>query len=98
MKRILYFVFALFIVSCSGYNSVQMSSTENRPSIIIPNGTSDAILYVDDISMGSTKQFRKKPLFVEEGVHLIRVIANNEILYQKKVFLNTGQVTTLRLN
>jgi hypothetical protein len=64
-----------------------------RPTIYVKGAVKEDILFVDSLKMGSAEQFNGNPkmLVIEEGVHIIEIRRNADVLYSEKIFISNGE-------
>jgi len=99
INKLIYLVLALsFVSSCNMYMPTSNIVTEEkRPSIIFSDQESKALIYVDGIKMGKIRDYSEKALFLESGVHLLKIVDGGNILYNKKVFITGEEIRKINL-
>lgn len=101
-NKITYLFFAILtsLLICSCNISLPTSNTTSKalkPSIIFPNSNSEALIYVDGIKMGKVNNYSNKSLLLESGTHSLKIIENDKIIYNKKIFISGEEIRTINL-
>ena len=71
----------------------------SQPSVIVQGAPSDAVLYVDGLSMGLAHQFDGKPkvLAVIEGVHTLEIHQGSAVIFHDKALFSSGETHPIKL-
>lgn len=85
------------LFSCSMPNTI-VRTVDDRPALAIKNAPENAVLIIDGINMGAANQFNGDPktLVVEPGTHTVRVMVNQEVLFEQRVFVE-GSLKTITI-
>jgi hypothetical protein len=100
MRKSIYFVALLSVFLFLGCSittpSTMVRTMDDRPTLAIKGASEIAMLYVDGLSMGLANQYNGEPntLAIEPGTHLVRVVVNNNVIYEQKVFVE-GSLKTI---
>lgn len=94
-----YIIFALLaltwaLCSCSMPSTV-VRTVDDRPTLAFKGVPEGAVLFVDGLNMGPAGQYDGDPtvLTVEPGTHVVRVIVNNEAIFEQRVFVESSLKT-----
>lgn len=74
-----------------------VTSEEQRPSIVFDDKKSKALIYVDGIKMGKVSDYSTKALFLESGTHLLKIVDNGKTIYKKKIFITGEEIRKINL-
>ena len=97
MKRYLLFALlalALTLCSCAMPSTV-VRTVDDRPTLAFKGAPENAVLIIDGIDMGPAAEYNGDPkvLTVESGTHNILVKVGNEVIFEKRVFLESSLKT-----
>ena len=98
-KYLAIWLFALcFTSSCNMYlPTSNVISNQKRPAIIFADHESKAIIYVDGIEIGKVANYSDKALLLESGTHQIKIVENDRILFNKKIFISGEEIRKINL-
>jgi hypothetical protein len=70
-------------------------TVDDRPTLAFKGAPEGALLYIDDLNMGTASQYNGEPrvLTIEPGTHTVRVILNNEVIYEQRIFVESSLKT-----
>ena len=95
-NKFIVLIFLLFILSGCAYSQTQVMAVDHRPTIVIKNAPSEALLYVDGLLVGNTVEYNGDPnsLTVESGTHKVEIrSASQALIYQETIFVESEQKT-----
>jgi hypothetical protein len=97
MRRILLIVLLILTCCICGCPMPQTSvrTIDDRPTLAIKGAPEGSILFVDGINIGTASQYDGDPnvLTVEPGTHIVRIIANDTVVYEQRVFVESSLKT-----
>ena len=70
-----------------------------QPGVTVQGAPSDAVLFVDGLSMGPAKQFDGNPkvLAVLEGVHTLEIHQGSTVIFHDKALFSNGETHPIKL-
>jgi hypothetical protein len=82
------------LCSCSMPSTV-VRTVDDRPTLAFKGAPEGAILFVDGLNMGPAGQYDGEPkvLAVETGTHVVRVMVNNQTIFEQRVFVESSLKT-----
>ena len=98
MKTSIAVLLALLLSACAlPQTTVRTGSTQ--PSLVVQGAPSNAVLFVDGLSMGPAQQFDGNPkvLAVLEGVHTLEVHQGSAVIFQEKALFSNGETHPIKL-
>lgn len=98
MKASIVAAFALALSACA-LPQTTVRTGSSQPGLIVQGAPSDAVLYVDGLSMGLARQFDGKPrvLAVLEGVHTLDIQQGSAVIFHDKAFFSSGETHPIKL-
>ncbi len=97
MKKVIVFsFFALVFTLCScAMPTTTVRTVDDRPTLAFKGAPEGALLYVDDLNMGQAAQYNgeSRVLTIEPGTHTVRVMLNNEVIYEQRIFVESSLKT-----
>lgn len=100
MKKTICFsmLLTVFLFSGCAMPTTSVRTVDDRPTLAIKGAPHGAVLFVDGLNMGLANKYDGDPtiLAVEPGTHIIRVIENNNTIYEQKVFVE-GSLKTITI-
>lgn len=84
----------LLLGGCASPNTT-VRTADDRPALAFQDAPKDALLFVDELSMGPANQYNGRPkvLMIEPGMHNVRVTVNSKILFEQRVFVESSTKT-----
>ncbi|MEO6421418.1 MAG: hypothetical protein ABIR84_01670 [Candidatus Nitrotoga sp.] len=88
------------LTACTQMPTEKQNVTDMRPNLsfkILDERFLDAKIYVDELDMGSIGEFREgvASLRIRSGSHHIRIIKNDQVLIEEKLYLGDGVNRTI---
>jgi len=70
-------------------------TVDDRPTLAFKGAPENAVLFVDGLNMGNANQYNADPktLSIEPGTHLVRVIVNQDVIFEQRVFVESALKT-----
>lgn len=96
MKKVIVFsLLALVFALCSCMPTTTVRTVDDRPTLAFKGAPAGATLYIDGLNMGPVAQYdgENMVLTVEPGTHTVRVMVNNTLIYEQRVFVESSQKT-----
>ena len=87
------------MLSACALPQTTVTSGSTQPGLVVTGAPSDAVLYVDGLTMGRASQFDGHPrvLAVLQGPHQVEVREGSAVLYHDKIFLSNGETRSVKL-
>jgi len=93
------FILVLLAVTCAlcscSMPNTSVRTVDDRPTLAFKGAPENAVLFVDGLNMGAANQYNADPkiLAIEPGTHLIRVIVNQDVIFEQRVFVESALKT-----
>lgn len=99
MKHIVAFFIVLSLTACA-LPETRVNTASPRPTIYIKGDVKGMYLFVDGLKMGPAAQFDGNPqvLVVEEGVHVVEVRKDGQVVHTEKSFIGSGENRIINVN
>jgi hypothetical protein len=91
-------VAAMAVLAAGCTNPIeQVRTVDHRPGLVFEGAPDDALIIVDDVSMGSAKSLAKKALKIDAGTHVIVVSVDGTVIHAEKVFVSGSMTKTIKI-
>ncbi len=100
MNKLIPFSMLSIVIAACVYPTQRLVVPDDRPSLSVKNAPADAVLFVDNMDMGSAAQYdgKKKVLPVERGKHRVVVKCGNTTVYSQEMYAGGGETRTIQLS
>lgn len=93
MRRIIAIVTLGLVAGCVGPQAENTATVDDRPALMVANAVSGSRLFVDGLDMGpvgngAMAADADRPVLLEPGTHLIKVVGPAGGSYSEKVFVS----------
>jgi hypothetical protein len=89
----------VFALSACALPQTTVRTGAAQPGVTVQGAPSDAVLFVDGLSMGPAKQFDGNPnvLAVLEGVHTLEIHQGSTVIFHDKALFSNGETHPIKL-
>lgn len=100
MTKFIILLSLIFFSACIYMPSETTKVQESRPSLTFLGGDKKAEIYVNNVRIGAVGDFQqedRKAVFIEEGVVQVKLVLEEKVIWQEKMFVSGDQVKVINL-
>ncbi|MBY5923329.1 hypothetical protein [Ferrimonas balearica] len=98
MKHVLMVLFVMLTVGCAPNSTLQ--SAPEQPQLLLQGGQPDDLVVINGQELGPLHRFQEPETLtipVKEGTHLVSIIRNGEVVFEKKVYVDGNLISTIKI-
>lgn len=100
MRRILILTALALLAGCVSPPAESVGNVDDRPALMVTNAAPGSRLFVDGLDLGPVGNGplaadADRPVLLEPGTHLVKVVGPTGVSYSEKVFISGRGTRTL---